>query len=83
MTRALIPPQTTLVSLPRCGAGDTLDVAVLHQLAAASHADIEIGDLLAQCIAIDAQKVGAFRLISAVASSAISIRGISTSRNMR
>ena len=39
-------------------------MAVLHQFAAACHADIEFGDLLAQSIAIDAQKVGAFRLIS-------------------
>jgi hypothetical protein len=30
------------------------DVAVLHQFAAACHVDIELSDLLAQSIAIDA-----------------------------
>jgi hypothetical protein len=41
------------------------DVAVLHQFAAACHVDIELSDLLAQSIAIDAEQIGAFRLISA------------------
>jgi hypothetical protein len=40
-------------------------VAVLHQLAAPCHADIEVGDLLAQGIAVDAEQIGTFRLIAA------------------
>ncbi len=50
--------------LPADAARATLAVAVLHQLAATCHANIKIGDLLAQGIAIDAEKIGAFRLIA-------------------
>jgi hypothetical protein len=39
-------------------------VADLHQLAAACHADIEFGDLFSQGIAVDAQEIGTFCLIS-------------------
>ena len=42
-----------------------LYVAVLHQLAAACHANIEVGDLLSERISVDAQQIGASGLISA------------------
>ena len=40
-------------------------VAVLHQFAPPCHVDIEIGDLLSEGIPVNAQKIGAFRLIAA------------------
>jgi hypothetical protein len=40
-------------------------VACLHQLAAACHANIQIGDLFPQGIAVDAQKFGTFCLVAA------------------
>ena len=56
------PPH--LVGLGRCDPEDTPDVALLHQLAAACHADIQIGDLLAQSIAVNPQQIGTFGLIA-------------------
>ena len=53
-----------LVKPKGCNPEDTLDVALLHQLAAACHADIQIGDLLAQSIAVNPQQIGAFGLIA-------------------
>ena len=41
-----------------------LHVAVLHQLPAACHVNIEISNLLTQSIAVDTEKIGAFRLIT-------------------
>ena len=39
-------------------------MAVLHHFAASCHDYIQLGDLLAQCIAVDAKQVGAFCLIA-------------------
>ena len=41
-----------------------LSVAVLHQFASPCHADIEVGDLLSERIAVDPQQIRTFRLIS-------------------
>ena len=53
-----------MVAEQRCEADPPRPVAVLHQLTTACHVNIEIGDLLAQRIAIDAKQIGAFRLIT-------------------
>jgi hypothetical protein len=76
-----------LTAVPRLPAPATLkghgSVAVLHQLAPACHADIQIGDLLAQGIAVDPQQIRTFGLIAAGRVQRDLDQRVSTSRRIR
>ena len=61
--RALIRPDRAQAHPGACSRCATR-VALLHQFATACHANIQIGDLFAQGIAVDAEQIGTFSLIA-------------------